>query len=250
MGRQAGRRRRPIATGTAALRDDGTFDFTFTPKADEREAAGGKKAAEVTCRYAATADVTDEGGETRSADRRFRLGAVAVEARMSRDTAFFLESEKAAATLVRTDLDGTPRPGKGTWRLVRLSQPATTVLPPTSRPPRYPRTPTANPAPPASRRRSRRATGSARAGRRGYSPEERMRGWKDGAEAARGEATHDAKGEAKVAFRTLAAGAYRLRYETVDDFGARFSLRGRLRRGGARRSPCRSRRCSSPSRPR
>ncbi len=65
-----------VAAGTSELQPDGTFAVAFTPEADERKAAD----ADVTYRYTVTADVTDEGGETRSATRSFRLGFVAVEA--------------------------------------------------------------------------------------------------------------------------------------------------------------------------
>src|ERR1019366_2147464 len=103
-----------VATGSASLAADGTFAVTFTPKADER---AGK---DVTYRYRLSADVTDEGGETRSAERSFRLGFVSVRARLERSTNFFLEGKREEAQIVRTDLDGAPRPGKGTWRLLRL----------------------------------------------------------------------------------------------------------------------------------
>src|SRR5207302_8095233 len=66
-----------IATGQSPLRDDGTFEMAFTAGADERTAARG-----VSYRYLVSADVTDEGGETRSASRGFRLGTTAVEARI------------------------------------------------------------------------------------------------------------------------------------------------------------------------
>ncbi|HSB35569.1 MAG TPA: alpha-2-macroglobulin family protein, partial [Thermoanaerobaculia bacterium] len=213
-----------VGTGTAALRDDGTFEFTFTPKADEREA---KNATGVTWRYAATADVTDEGGETRSAERRFRLGTVAVEARMNRDTAFYRDGAPALATLLRTDLDGTPRAGKGTWRLVRLSPPAATVLPADQ-----PAIPAAGngdpdaPAPVAEGENSVVTPGDRLRPRweTRFSADEWMRGWKDGTEVARGDAVHDTRGEAALDLGRLASGAYRLRYETADDFGARFSF--------------------------
>ena len=69
------RRSRP---GTSALQADGSFTIAFTPKADERLA--GQSA--TTYHYAVSADASDEGGETRSATRTFRLGFVAVEARI------------------------------------------------------------------------------------------------------------------------------------------------------------------------
>ncbi len=68
-----------VATGKASLAQDGTFTVTFTPKADER---AGK---DVTYRYRLSADVTDEGGETRSAERSFRLGFVSVRATVERE---------------------------------------------------------------------------------------------------------------------------------------------------------------------
>ena len=57
-----------------------------------------------------------------------------------------------------------------------------------------------------------------------YAPERMVRLWKDGAEVARGELAHDAKGEASIELPGLPAGAYRLRYRTVDDFGAVFEM--------------------------
>ena len=75
------------------------------------------------------ADVTDEGGETRSASRSFRLGFVSVEARIAEPPEFLLESRPGALTVVRTNLDGVPRAGQGPWRLVALEQPAQSMLP-------------------------------------------------------------------------------------------------------------------------
>ena len=67
-----------VAAGTTELDADGRFRFTFEPEADEREAGS----RQVTYRYRVNVEVTDEGGETRSASRVFRLGFVAVEARL------------------------------------------------------------------------------------------------------------------------------------------------------------------------
>ncbi len=204
-----------VATGTSALAQDGTFAVTFTPKADER---AGK---ELTYRYRVSADVTDEGGETRSADRSFRLGFVSVKARIEREENFFLEGERGegAAKIVRSDLDGAPRPGKGTWRLLRLTPPDKAVLPaelPSKKSENSSTTSESRAAldltTPGDLLRPRRATG--------YSVDEWLHSWKDGAEEASGALTHDAKGEAKVDLPALASGAFRLRYATVDEFGA------------------------------
>ncbi|MEO8584986.1 MAG: alpha-2-macroglobulin family protein, partial [Acidobacteriota bacterium] len=214
-----------VATGNAALAADGKFAVTFSPKADERANK------ELTYRYRLSADVTDEGGETRSADRSFRLGFVNVTARIEKEKNFFLEGKKegekgdAAAKIVRTDLDGAPRAGSGTWRLLRLTSPEKTLLP------------AELPSKQSENGGSLNETGAAQAGSiktpgdllrprwsTSYSIEEWLRTWKDGAETASGALTHDAKGEAKLELPALPAGAYRLRYSTVDDYGAKYEM--------------------------
>src|SRR6185503_3273833 len=114
---------RVVAAGDARLGADGRFDFSFTPEADARASR------DVTWTYAVEADVTDEGGETRSATRRFRLGFVSVEARLTDLPGFLLENRATSVSILRTDLDGTPRAGAGAWRLVALRQPGQTLLP-------------------------------------------------------------------------------------------------------------------------
>jgi len=194
-----------VAQGGSALKDDGTFEAKFLPKADERE----PDARSIAYRYEAHADVTDEGGETRSDDRAFTVGLVSVRAEVDLGAGFLRESRTSAVTLRRTDLDGTPRAGAGRWRLLSIAQPDAT--------PRPADLPPQQPAPdrfatPGDRLRPRWDTG--------FSVEQVLRGWKDGAEKAHGDATHDAKGEARVSLPALPAGAWRLRYETRDEFGA------------------------------
>jgi hypothetical protein len=222
---------RTVASGTSPLREDGSFELTFTPRADESQAgeAGGGGIRDLTWRYAVSADVTDDGGETRSAARSFRLGFVAVEARVERSTSFFLEGKTDSVTVVRTDLDGTPRPGKGSWHLIRLMPPEKTVLPAD-----FPsgthedvasRAGGANGQEPAER--GFRTPGDLLRPRweTGFSPDEWMRSWKEGAEVAQGSVEHDAKGEARLDLGALAGGAYRLMYETTDGFGGTFTFR-------------------------
>ncbi|MDL2717572.1 MAG: alpha-2-macroglobulin family protein [Acidobacteriota bacterium] len=227
-GRSAGAE--TVATGNAALGADGKFAVTFTPKADERANR------ELTYRYHLSADVTDEGGETRSADRSFRLGFVSVKARLEKEENFFLEGKRGGATIVRSDLDGAPREGKGAWRLLRLISPEKTLLPAelpskksengaTSSEPRAAFDVTT----PGDLLRPRWSTS--------YSIEEWLRTWKDGAETASGALTHDAKGEAKLDLPSLSAGAYRLRYTTVDDFGAKYEMSQDFLVAGGRTAP-------------
>jgi uncharacterized protein YfaS (alpha-2-macroglobulin family) len=199
-----------IASGTSALQADGTFTLAFTPAAEERLAAD---RAGVTYRYAVEADVADEGGETRSASRTFRLGFVSVEARFEMPHGFLRGGVAASVKVVRTNLDGVPRAGRGTWRLVRLSQPAAAVLPADEPADLLPESAGAFRTP-GDAQRPRWDTG--------YGPERVLARWQDGPEIARGELTHDEKGEASIALRGLAPGPYRIRYATRDEFGAEF----------------------------
>ena len=199
-----------IAGGRSPLKDDGSFEVSFTPKADERK---DKPGSGLTYSYTLSVDVTDEGGETCSTTRSFRLGFVSVEARIAAASGYFLEQTKGNFTVFRADLNGTPKPGSGTWRAVRLLQPETTILPADQ--------PLPEPVldqealkfqTPGDRLRPR--WGSA------PSPESILYLWKEGAEAARGAVEHDQEGEAAVIIPGLEPGAYRLLYGTKDDFGA------------------------------
>jgi len=203
-----------IASGTAALREDGTFSFSFSPEIDER--LGRNK--EVTYRYSVSADVTDEGGETRSASRSFRLGFVSVEASASLGEAFFLQDDPISIGIMRTSLDGVPRAGKGTWRIAALKGPSETLLP-AEQPVFIPEGIKA--------RNEYQVPGDLERERwiHSYSAEAALLQWEEGAVQASGTVSHDASGEAKITVPHLPAGAYRLIYETVDDFGSKCEMR-------------------------
>jgi hypothetical protein len=199
-----------VAAGTSPLSADGAFDIAFTPAADERL---GRDSKDLTYTYAVSADVADEGGETHSASRTFRVGFVSVEARISLATGFVRPSQPGHATFTRTSLDGVPRPGRGSWRLLRLVQP----------PVRMPAEEPVDPAPAAA---DFQTPGDAQRPRwdAAYAPERILRRWKDGEEIGRGDLAHDAKGEATIELPSLSPGAYRLRYRTEDEFGAGFEV--------------------------
>ncbi|MEX1246159.1 MAG: alpha-2-macroglobulin family protein [Thermoanaerobaculia bacterium] len=199
-----------VAQGTSPLREDGSFEIRFTPAADERAGAGAK---DIVYRYEAHADVTDEGGETRSDERVFRLGFVAVQADVRLETGFLREGVPGSMAVMRTDLDGVPRAGAGSWHLLAIREPEKTLLPAEMPPPPSPEgEPGEKFSTPGDRLRPRWDTA--------FSVEQTLRGWPDGAAKARGALTHDAKGEARLALPALPAGAWRLRYETRDEFGA------------------------------
>ncbi len=209
-----------VAAGEAKIGADGTFIIAFTPEADERLAR------DVSYRFRISAAVTDEGGETREAERSVRVGFVAIEATLQTDRAFFEtgpSAEPNEITVERRDLDGAPRAGRGSWRLVTLVRPDRPLLP-SEEPivsPQVAPTPGAAEQPivtPGDRLRPRWET---------YGGFERtLRGWAAGPEIARGEVIHGEDGRATIELPALDAGAYRLLYETVDDFGAHAEAQG------------------------
>ncbi|MEE9562184.1 MAG: MG2 domain-containing protein, partial [Thermoanaerobaculia bacterium] len=197
-----------VAAGTTELDAEGRFRVSFVPSADEREASQG-----VTYRFRLHADVTDEGGETRSASRAFRLGFVAVETAVESKTTFFDSDQRIELAALRTDLDGVPRPGKASWRLTTLEQPEETLLP-------------AEQPIPARPEQGKRYTTPGDLLRPRWetdvSAEQVLRQWQDGGEVLRGGLLHDEEGRTRILLPGLEAGVYRLHYSTVDDFGAAF----------------------------
>lgn len=207
-----GSRSQVVAGGRSALGEDGTFKAAFTPKADERQARPGSG---LTYRYVLSVDVTDEGGETRSASRPFRLGFVSVEARIEAERGFYRSGSKSTFKVALADLDGAPKKGRGTWRVVRLLEPETTLLPADQPLPEPPADAPGEKTPyetPGDRLRTRWGSG--------LGSEEILRLWKDGSLVAKGTVEHDVKGEASAAVPPLEPGAYRFIYETKDDFGS------------------------------
>ncbi len=212
-----------VASGSAELGPDGFFSFEFQPEADPREAERG-----VTYRFRIEADVTDAGGETRSAVRSYRLGFVAVEARLERSVNFVRARSGFSVSVLRADLDGIGKTGSGTWRLVALDQPEDVALPADLPADPFPNSPMVAATDPddleETERPAYRTPGDALRPRwqTGTGSERIMRDWPDGGEVASGELVHDADGQAEIELAGLAAGAYRLRYRTEDAYGAAF----------------------------
>ncbi len=210
-----------IATGAGTLKEDGTFSVTFTPEAEE-----GVESREVSYAYAVTAEITDEGGETRTAQRSFAIGFTAVTATVEPGGGFFRAGHPVSFTVRRTDLDGNPRAGAGQWRILALQQPGQTLLPadePIPEPPIKKDRPGLQT--PGDKLRPRWETD--------YQLERTLRTWTDGAQVAQGTLS---AAVARVETRLQAGGAYRLRYETVDEFGARFETQHEFVVAGARLS--------------
>ena len=197
-----------VAAGTAKLDQDGRFQLTFTPRADQRDAARQDRS-QMSYRYRVTADVTEEAGETRSADRTFRLGFASVETMLEMPAGFLRAGTAATLTAKRLDLNGAPRPGQATWTLAPLAK-TTPLLPSEQSPQGAPRQPDDIVTP--GDRQSPRWQPEA-------PPEQTLHALSAGPAIGSGTVVHDAKGEAAIGLPALAPGAYRLSYETKDDFG-------------------------------
>ena len=195
-----------MASGRAELSADGSVAVSFTPEADETLA----DERDVYYAYTLHVDVTDAGGETRSTSRTFRLGFTSVAASIDAPEGFLRTGARDTIDVRRTDLDGVPRPGSGRWRLVALVPPEHTPLPgdlplPTTRPPGAYLTE-------GDTLRSRVSVN--------ILPEQILELWPEGRTIDEGGLDHDEGGLARIALTDLPAGAYRLRYETEDAFGA------------------------------
>ena len=202
------RGRQTVASGVGEVEPDGSFEVKFTPEADERLA----KNPRLSYYYTLYVDVRDEGGETRSAERSYRLGFVSVEATVESPAGFFLEQQAVGLTVQRKDLNGSPRAGQGTFQVFALEQPAETYLP-AEQPLEIPvesgldsvRTPGDDLRP---------------RWRPDYRPQQILTQWDSGKSVQSGSLEHGENGLAEVRVDPLPAGAYRLTYSTTDDFGA------------------------------
>ena len=99
-----------IAEGSTTLDKEGSFSLDFLP-ARHSKLQGLVQAYS----FNVKADITDSGGETRTATRIFRVGEVAIETQIKASTPFVNEGKPYQLDLLRTDLDGTPQQGGGNW---------------------------------------------------------------------------------------------------------------------------------------
>jgi alpha-2-macroglobulin len=202
---------RIVASGTSALSADGTFEIAFTPEPAPRADGGDGKLSYI---FSVSAEVTDEGGETRTADRSFVLGPATVVATLWSDRGFLLADRPASVTAERRDPNGVPRPGTGTWTLLELRQPDHAFLP-------------ADEPEPAAEDGSFRTPGDGLRPRWSQpSPlHVALADWPSGSQVAGGALSHGPDGKAEVPLPPLRPGAYRLLYETVDGDGVRVEAR-------------------------
>ena len=199
-----------IAAGRAALGPDGSFAVEFRPEADPRKASHPG----LTYRFRLEIEVTDEGGETRTATRTFRMGFSSLEVTVQSERAFALAEQPVALTVRRVSLQGAPQPGAGSWRLLQVQQPPLAGAPADVPDPELP-----DGAGDCERVALPHDRYAGRWEQRRYQPRAWMAQWRDGAEVAHGELRHGADGAAALSLPGLPAGVYRLRYGTIDEQG-------------------------------
>ncbi len=107
-----------IAHGTATTDREGKFTVTFTAEPDRSVA----EESEPVFTFAVSADVTDNAGETRSAEKTVSAGYTALQASLS--AADWQTAQKPIEITVQTkSLDGEPRAASGKIRIHQLQQP-------------------------------------------------------------------------------------------------------------------------------
>lgn len=107
-----------IAHGTATTGSDGSFLVKFKAKPDRTVA----EKDEPIFRFSATADVTDNAGETRSAERTVRVGYTALQAEITADD--WQTTDKPISLRIRTTtLDDQGQRAEGSLKVYRLKAP-------------------------------------------------------------------------------------------------------------------------------
>ncbi|HEY3864176.1 MAG TPA: alpha-2-macroglobulin family protein [Verrucomicrobiae bacterium] len=186
-----------IAHGSARTQTDGSFKIEFTAQPNPRFL----EKYEPTFSFHITADVTDNAGETRSAEHDIRIGYTALEATMS-DDEWQTEEKPVELNIHTATLDGEAQTAEGIVKVYELQPPEKVHRPNLAE---------------------------------GYYYWPRPAGWgKDdlsdpnnwplGKVAAEHAFTTDTNGTAKLLF-ALSAGAYRAVLETQDRFGKRVTTR-------------------------
>lgn len=198
-----------VASGVTKVAQDGSLHIRFTPKADPRKAS----VPGISFVYDVQVEVTDEGGETRRARRRVRLGYTSIESSIEIERAFALASTPLGLKIERRDLDGNPRAGQGRWRLTRVAQPAGPVPGPADLPLDTPEAEGLR-LPDDDKRTRWDST---------YRPDRVMASWPDGELVGQGQTVHGPEGRASLTLPPLQPGPYRIHYETDDDQGRRHS---------------------------
>ncbi|MBK7961195.1 MAG: hypothetical protein IPK04_08270 [Bdellovibrionales bacterium] len=197
-----------IAAAEVKIENDGSFKIQFKPEVDGRESS----LREIKYNYVINAEVLDDGGETRVAQKTIVLSHQAIEASLSLSSGFVLEDKPFEILLRRTLISGDPAPGLGAWKLVKLKEPPRVQMPAEDAVPHFLESVVA---------KGLRLPDDGKKAR--WSPNYNwrllVRDWPEAAKITNDSIETDKKGRAAISLPKLTVGAYRLVYETKDSFG-------------------------------
>ena len=225
-----------IKSGSAELDNKGKFIINFNPKATTNSDNIKRN-----YQFKIIADITDSGGETRSATRTFSIGDISIQANINVDKAYANAGEAYSMEINRHDLNGTPRKGLAHWRLHRLQQPVKPLLPAEL---------------PVGALNDENDDGNQNSAIENLKEKYKTKGdklsprwqampdlrsytkdWKDAGQVEKGTLKHDEKGNANLKLKGLPAGMYRLHYTTKDQWGKAFKLQEMVIVGGQSPAP-------------
>lgn len=212
-----------VATGESAIRSDGTFEVAFTPTADERLSSDPKRAKDLSYSFSIEANVTDEGGETRTGEKTFRIGFQNLEAQIETQKRYSLATEKIDVDVRVANLSGAPKAVSGRYTLHRLRQPAEAPLPADL--PREARQ-FADRDPLADEKLKKHADDDVRSRWETDARWEAIAaGWPDGEVVASGPVKTNAEGVAKLSLDAVnETGVYKVTFDCKDEFGNAVSV--------------------------
>jgi hypothetical protein len=196
-----------VASGATELMPDGTFQIPFAASAGSRL----PDAQTFSHRFFVQVEVTDEGGETREAKRRYRVGSSSVEASLEIDQGFFEVDVAGRMEVIRTDLNGAPRPGEGRFEIHVLKTPDRTPLPSDL--------PLGAPSGPLTEGDTTRPRWLGRHWQQDHPLEEYSASRSQSTLVASGRVDHDEDGMGTIFWTPSAAGIYRVTYKTEDSSG-------------------------------
>jgi alpha-2-macroglobulin len=207
-----------VAGGTASLNEDGSFSISFLHEIDERLRGNEEDFYE----YSVVVEATDGEGKSYFASKSFVINPNFIYAGFDLDNRIPWEEDPITISINRRSLAGGSKAEKGNWRIASLKAPSETLVSPARRPIFFPNEYKAKNTyqipDDQEQERWRRYDPY-------YDPAAILMQWEEGSVKASGSVSHDDKGSGSISIGPLPAGAYRLIYETLDDFGKKYEYR-------------------------
>lgn len=114
-----------VASDTTIVSPEGDFEIVFSTQAS---AACAEDQPQLVT-YLVEVEVTDAGGETRTAARSYNVATVSVLASIETGRGFYMADSVDTVRILRTDANRVGQAGRGRWALHALQQPERTLMP-------------------------------------------------------------------------------------------------------------------------